>query len=377
MALVFFDETFAKGLREQFRLGQKEEAAYDLKREADRAMSLGPWSVTYHKSPAKSSNPHDYFSEGPYWWPNPEDPSGPYIRRDGEKNPDLFEFHRNDLKQMTQTALLLAAAGYCLDEPTYTKRAYELLAVWFVEEETRMNPHLEYGQAIRGHCDGRGIGIIDTAILLRVVHAADYLMLSGYSMDALRQWFAEYLNWMNTSKLGLEEKHYFNNHGNWWNTQAAAYAAFCGEEALLEETFESLRTNILPKQMNPDGSFADELTRTNSYTYSLYNLEATILTCEIAHYRGVDLWHFTAPEGQSAEAGISFMLPYLENPFLWQHQQIHAEFTGGHIALQLGGLRLGRPDFWRINRMRREGFRPTFDTSHIGPLCLLPGYDEP
>ena len=340
-------------------------------------MPLGPWSVTYHKSPAKSSNPHDYFSEGPYWWPNPEDPSGPYIRRDGEKNPDLFEFHRNDLKQMTQTALLLAAAGYCLDEPTYTKRAYELLAVWFVEEETRMNPHLEYGQAIRGHCDGRGIGIIDTAILLRVVHAADYLMLSGYSMDALRQWFAEYLNWMNTSKLGLEEKHYFNNHGNWWNTQAAAYAAFCGEEALLEETFESLRTNILPKQMNPDGSFADELTRTNSYTYSLYNLEATILTCEIAHYRGVDLWHFTAPEGQGAEAGISFMLPYLENPFLWQHQQIHAEFTGGHIALQLGGLRLGRPDFWRINRMRREGFRPTIDTSHIGPLCLLPGYDEP
>ena len=75
-------------------------------------------------------------------------------------------------------------------------------------------------------------------------------------------------------------------------------------------------------------------------------------------------------QGQGAEAGISFMLPYLENPFLWQHQQIHAEFTGGHIALQLGGLRLGRPDFWRINRMRREGFRPTIDTSHIGPLCL-------
>lgn len=376
MALVFFDETFAKGLREQFRLGQKEEAAYDLKRKADRAMPLGPWSVTYHKSPAKSGNPHDYFSEGPYWWPNPDDPNGPYIRRDGEKNPDLFEYHRSDLEQMSQTTLLLAAAGFCLDEPAYTERACELLSVWFVEEETRMNPHLEYGQAIRGHCDGRGIGIIDTTQLIRVIHAADYLALSGYSVDALRQWFAEYLNWMDTSKLGLEEKRYFNNHGNWWNTQAAAYAAFCGNEALLAETFASLRTKILPEQMNPDGSFADELTRTNSYTYSLYNLEATVLACEVAYHRGVDLWHFIAPEGQGAEAGISFMLPYLENPFLWPYQQIHAAFTGGNIALQLGGLRLGRPDFWRVNKMRREGYRPAYDTSHIGPLCLLPGYDE-
>ena len=339
-------------------------------------MSLGPWSVTYHKSPAKSGNLHDYFSEGPYWWPNPDDPNGPYIRCDGEKNPDLFEYHRSDLEQMSQTTLLLAAAGFCLDEPAYTERACELLSVWFVEEETRMNPHLEYGQAIRGHCDGRGIGIIDTAQLLNVIHAADYLELSGYNRASLRQWFGEYLNWMNTSEIGLEEKHNFNNHGNWWNTQAAAYAAFCGNEALLTETFASLRAKILPEQMNPDGSFADELTRTNAYTYSLYNLEATVLACEVAHYQGVDLWHFIAPEGQGVGAGISFMLPYLENPFLWPYQQIHAAFTGGNIALQLGGLRLGRRDFWRVNKMRREGYRPAYDTSHIGPLCLLPGYDK-
>ena len=69
-----------------------------------------------------------------------------------------------------------------------------------------MNPHLEYGQAIRGRCDGRGIGIIDTTTLIGVVHAVSLLSRAdGRSNDVLagvRVWFSEYLTWLTESKKG-------------------------------------------------------------------------------------------------------------------------------------------------------------------------------
>lgn len=45
-----------------------------LKNLAEKQVTLGPWSVTFHPSPAASGNPHDFYSEEPYWWPDPKIP---------------------------------------------------------------------------------------------------------------------------------------------------------------------------------------------------------------------------------------------------------------------------------------------------------------
>jgi len=37
---------------------------------------------------------HDFYSEGDYWWPNPENPGGAYQQRDGQTNTDNFTAHR-------------------------------------------------------------------------------------------------------------------------------------------------------------------------------------------------------------------------------------------------------------------------------------------
>ena len=49
-----------------------------------------PVTITAYSSPRSSGGKHDYFSEGDYWWPDPQHPDGPYIQRDGLSNPDNF-----------------------------------------------------------------------------------------------------------------------------------------------------------------------------------------------------------------------------------------------------------------------------------------------
>ena len=50
--------------------------------------------MTAAHSPRSAGGLHDFFSEGDYWWPDPKNPDGPYIQRDGMTNPDNFVEHR-------------------------------------------------------------------------------------------------------------------------------------------------------------------------------------------------------------------------------------------------------------------------------------------
>lgn len=57
--------------------------------------------ITDVQSPRSTGGPHDYYSNGDYWWPNPDTPDGlPYIQRDGQTNPDNFNGHRIIMRQM-------------------------------------------------------------------------------------------------------------------------------------------------------------------------------------------------------------------------------------------------------------------------------------
>src|SRR5215510_4532646 len=68
---------------------------------ADAALRIEPIAIT--KFPAKLSEggPHDFYSNGDYWWPDPAKPDGlPYIQRDGQSNPDNFVAHRRCIAQL-------------------------------------------------------------------------------------------------------------------------------------------------------------------------------------------------------------------------------------------------------------------------------------
>src|SRR5580704_10375235 len=48
---------------------------------ANRYLSEQPITVTSSHSERSKGGPHDYFSEGDYWWPDEKNPNGPYVRR--------------------------------------------------------------------------------------------------------------------------------------------------------------------------------------------------------------------------------------------------------------------------------------------------------
>src|SRR5262249_40304625 len=134
-----------------------------------------PVTITAYHSQRSAGGPHDYFSEGDYWWPDPANPGGPYIQRDGLTNPDNFTAHRHALMQLSLRVPALTAAGVLTNERRFAHQAVRHLVAWFIDERTRMNPHLLYAQAIHGRATGRGTGIIDTIHLVEVVRAASRL----------------------------------------------------------------------------------------------------------------------------------------------------------------------------------------------------------
>lgn len=342
---ILITDKYKEGLRKSFLAGEAslDRARGELKLEADLALKRPLRSIVDTPGKAASGDVHDYYSEAPYWWPDPKNPSGPFIRRDGEIYPGRFDAHRALMEAMTADFYLLSAAGYLLAKQEYTDRAKEIAAGWFLDEKTRMNPHLDYAQAITGVTKGRGIGIIDTVTLIRFMAGMDFFAedarMSG-TVQALKGWFADYLQWLDTSKNGIAERDYFNNHANWWNAQSAAYAAFVGDEKMLAACAERFKTRILPVQTREDGAFVDELTRTRSLTYCFYNLNAAAATAEILYHAGIDLWHYETGDGKSLQKSLDYMLPYYENPYLWRHEQIAGPSIPPQASFCLAAVRL-------------------------------------
>ena len=380
MGFVFVDRDFVQSVKQKIAReeGVWRQVRRELEDKAAEAMRKGPWSVTYFGPVAPSGDPHDYYSEAPYWWPDPENPGGPYIRKDGVTRPDRFMGHRQSFDDLSNTVLMLCYAGHYLGEKRLLDRAAQLLRVWFIDPDTRMNPHIEYGEAIPGICTGRAAGVIVLRQLDRIIHALGFLEEWPdwrKELEGMREWLKAMLDWLTTSRIGIAESRSGNNHAVWWTTHVAACAAFLGDEEKLRSAFDHFRHVILPSQVEPDGSLPKELERTRSFHYTMFHLDAAALLFEIAHYRGLDLWNARTPDGRSYQAAIRFVLPYLDHPYLWKWQQIDGEIPGEHLSLQLAALRWNMPECSRVNMKRRGDAKWIKDSEEVlGPLIFLPGH---
>ena len=180
---------------------------------ANRYLSEQPVTVTASSSPRSAGGRHDFFSEADYWWPDPQNPGGPYIQRDGMSNPDNFVEHRRAMVRLSWIVPALAAAYKITGKQEYSRHASKHLRAWFIDGTTRMSPNLQYAQAIQGRVTGRGTGIIDTLHLMEVARAAGQLDLRASDLKAVKDWFVSYLGWMNTHPYGIAERDARNNHG--------------------------------------------------------------------------------------------------------------------------------------------------------------------
>ncbi len=318
---------------------------------ANLYLSESPTTITASSSPRSAGGVQDFFSEGDYWWPDPASPNGPYIQRDGMTNPDNFVAHRRFLMRLSLQVPALVAAWKISKDSRYAESAARHLRAWFVDERTRMNPHLKFAQAIKGRVTGRGIGIIDTIHLVEVARAIEVLerskALTPTEGKTIKQWFADYLNWMTTHPYGIEEREAKNNHGTCWVMQVAAFAHLTGNQELLTYCRNRFKTVLLPNQMAADGSFPQELRRTKPYGYSLFNLDAMTTICQILSTPEDNLWTFALADGRSMRRGLEFMTPYIRDKKSWKLKpdvMVDEHWPMRHSSLLFAGLAYGRPD---------------------------------
>lgn len=293
----------------------------DVIRQADLYLDCKPVTVTDFVAERSAGGIHDFYSEGDYWWPDPENPDGPYIRRDGETNPDNFVEHRHAMVRLSMAVGSMTSAYLLTGDRKYADAVERHIRAWFIDENTMMNPSLLYAQAIKGRYTGRGIGIIDTVHLIEVAQSVIRLSeegaLSDECVSGARKWFAEYLNWMTTHKYGVDEMNAKNNHSTCWSMQASAFARLTGNEEVLNLCRKKFKEDYVIGQMATDGSFPQELARTKPYGYSLFNLDAIVVLCQILSEDGENLWDFTTEDGKSMRKALDFMLPYVNDKSSW------------------------------------------------------------
>jgi len=327
--VLIMDANRLAGVKKKWQ--QKDETVLrltdSLQKQADGYLKMKPVSVMDKQVTPVSGNKHDYMSQAPYFWYDSTKPNGlPYMRKDGVRNPEIYKItDRTYLGNLDNATRALSLAWYITGDEKYAAKSSELLRTWFLDENTKMNPHLEYGQAVPGINTGRGIGLIETVALTSIADAAILLQGSKSWTEAdhssLQKWYSQFLSWMLTSKNGKDEHAAKNNHGTWYYAQVIDYSLFTGDKDKAKQLAEESKKR-LDSQLTKEGKQPLELDRTNGLGYSTMNLRGWFTVATLAEKTGVDLWNYQTPKSADLRTAFDWLLPYALGEKKWEYQQI-------------------------------------------------------
>jgi hypothetical protein len=340
-AFLLLDPAAMAAYKKAYQAGHQPEAAQvqQVLRTAGQALEHAPYSIATKTQTPPSGDKHDYQSQAPYWWPDPSRPDGkPYIQKDGLHNPEAEAMHDSQtLSKLCAEVQTLGLAYYFTQEERYAQQAATLLRAFFLAPATRMNPNLNFGQGIPGLNTGRNFGIIETRHLVAIPEALA-LLNGSRSVDAslvtgLKKWFADYTTWLTTSPVALPEGEAKNNHGTFYDTQVVDFALFTGNEALAKRTLQQQTWPRVAVQLAPDGAQPLELARTRPWNYVSMNLQGWERLALLAPHVGLDLWHYTTPDGRGLRPATEWFRPYLLGQ--QKMEKVDAAPTSNALALNV------------------------------------------
>lgn len=302
-----------------------------LVRQADKILTESPATVLDQKQVAPSGDVHDYYSMARYWWPNPKTEDGlPYIRKDGQVNPGTAGLGREALSAFQKQVEVLALAYFYTGEEAYADKCADCLRAWYIDPKTRMNPTMEYSQVVLGRDNnhGRHEGLLDTYSMLMIPDVVRILSASRswhqQDTEAIRAWFASYVDWMTTAQQAIDEDNFRNNHGTAYHVQLIVYAGFVGRDSLAEAYRRSFTERRILTQVRPDGTQPEELKRTRGFGYSVYNLTHMIDYVDACYAAGYPVLEENEDTHVRIRAAIDFLAQFLGKTVdSWPFQQIN------------------------------------------------------
>jgi hypothetical protein len=298
--------------------------------QANSVLTERPTSVIGKSQLPSSGDKHDYLSLSPYEWPDPTKPNGlPYIGRDGMINPEVYSIpDKQNLNDMIFRVKTLAIAYYFTDNSQYASKAKEFLRIWFLNNDTRMNPNLQYSEIAPGKSNLLHPGIMDGYSIPDVIDSVGLIQHSpawtNEDQQGMEVWFSKYLDWLLNSDAGKKESKATNNHETGYNIQVSSIAMFLNKTSIAKKIVQTSADELIAAQIKKDGSQPFELRRTNSLDYSVFNLNGLFKLASIAQNLGVDLWNYKTPQGAGLQAAVDYLLPFSDpiKMHSWPYQQI-------------------------------------------------------
>ncbi len=365
--LILDGDALAKNQQELSANKNSEKAAAlkKLLKDADKVVQEGVlYSVMHKKQTPPSGDKHDYMSQAPYWWPDPTKKDGlPYIKKDGLKNPELKDIPDTDeMDDMEDDAETTALAYFFSKDERYAAHAARLIKTWFLDKETRQNPNLNFSQGIPGINKGRGIGIIESRELYKVIDAAILLRGSKNWLEddhkALKKWFSEFLTWLIESPIGKDEADEPNNHGNYYNMQVINFALFTEQKGVALKQID-IAKKLIVKQITPEGSQPLELARTKSWDYVNMNLLGYCFIARLGEKVNADVWNFETSDGKSVKKCVDWLIPYLKKEKKWDHEQIKKfDYAETLAILKMGAKAFNQPAYESLAKEVDEATNP-------------------
>lgn len=296
--------------------------------EANLFLTKNATSVTEKTELPASGNIHDFLSLAPYCWPDPTKSNGlPYICRDGMVNPEVQSIpDGRNMGDMIVRVKTLSLAYYFSDNKQYASKAAELLRVWFLNNDSRMNPNLEFAEMVRGLNNGTAHGIIAGKYLPDIVDSIGLIQNSSAwsekDQQGIELWFATYFDWLLNSNSGKKESESKNNQGTWYDVQVSSIALFLNKTDLAKHILKTNELPLIGLKIEPDGRQPYELVRQTSLGYSILNLLGLFKLAIIGEHLGFDLWNYQTPQGAGLQKALNYLLPYVSENQTWPYAQI-------------------------------------------------------
>jgi len=329
--------------------------SYDMTTLKNKAVfALGMKSVCVTDFTRDDIPSKNYYSIGLYYHPNPKTPDGlPWVSHDGLINPESDFGPKRELRKIIQSVFTLAVSGYFIDNK-YSLHAVNLLKNWFLDKNNGMNPNLENAQMVPGVNLGRRVGVIDSHIWINIIVALDFLEKTvddKQFFSDMRNWFARYADWLMLSLRGKDALGIGNNISSWCIAQILAFSIFSKQRSNYIDLCKQFFKKFISEQMDKNGCFTKEISRTRSLHYSLFNLQALTIAAEILYQHDENLYNWHDANGQCLQKSFDFLVPFLLKEKTWPYPQILDEKISKQFCFHIAALRYNDNTYKNTNNV--------------------------